>query len=343
VGGLDTFHTLGVQLRHDRLDPVGLYATTARARTGVTQESTVRQTSIGLFGESAVQWTRWLRSIAGARADRFEFDVDSSIPQNSGSRSAAIVSPKLSLVLGPWSKTEYFVNAGTGFHSNDARGTTARLAAKSGDPADPVTPLVRSKGAELGVRTEIVSGLQSSLALWELRLGSELLFVGDAGETTPSRASRRRGVEWNNRYRVNPWLLLDADFALSRARFTDDDPAGNRVPGSIEKVASFGATLADLGPWTGQFQLRYFGPRPLVEDDSERSRSTTLAYLRIGYRVSPQVRIALDVFNLFDRKASDIDYYYASRLPGEPLDGVNDIHSHPVEPRRFRLTLTAEF
>ena len=343
LGPADSVNTVGLQLRHDRVDPLGLYATVRRNRAATTQESRVRETSVGLYAENSTQWLPWLRSIAGLRGDRFWFDVTSSIPANSGSRSDSIVSPKLSLVFGPWRKTEYFLNYGWGFHSNDARGTTATVTAKTGEPVDPVTPLVRSKGAEIGIRTEIVPGLQSSLALWQLKLGSELVFVGDAGETEPSRASRRRGVEWNNHYRATPWLLLDADLAVSNARFTEVDPAGDRIPGAIDKVASLGATVLDLGPWFGHFQLRYFGPRPLVEDDSQRSRSTTLAYLRVGYKIAPNVKLALDVFNLFDRRASDIDYFYTSRLKGEPARGADDIHFHPVEPRRFRLTLTGNF
>lgn len=210
-------------------------------------------------------------------------------------------------------------------------------------PAVAVNPLVRSKGSELGLRTEIVPGLQSSLALWQLTLASELVFAGDAGDTQPSRASKRKGIEWNNHYTATPWLLLDADLAVSRARYTEFDPVGNRIPGSIDKVASLGATIANLGPWFGQFQLRFFGPRPLIEDNSQRSKAAPLAYLRVGYKVAPGVKVALDVFNLFDRKASDIDYYYASRLKGEPAGGVNDIHFHPVEPRSLRVTLTANF
>ncbi|NUZ06794.1 TonB-dependent receptor [Piscinibacter koreensis] len=342
VGGLDMVNTLGLQVRHDRLDPVGLYTSVARRRTGITQESEVEQTSVGIYGESALQWTPWLRSVAGLRADRYHFDVASSIAENSGERSAGIGSPKLSLIFGPWAKTEYFVNVGQGFHSNDARGSTARRMAKSDESVEPATPLVRSKGAELGVRSELVPGLQASLALWQLRLGSELLFVGDAGETEASRPSRRRGVELGLHYRATEWLLLDADLAASRARFTGDEPEGNRIPGSIDKMASLGVTVLDRGPWSGQFQLRYLGPRPLVEDDSKRSKATTLAYLRVGYRFNPKVRLAVDVFNLFDRKASDIDYYYESRLAGESA-GVPDRHSHPVEPRRVRVTLTAAF
>jgi outer membrane receptor for Fe3+-dicitrate len=349
LGGRDTTFTAGLQLRHDRLDPVGLYSTVARVRAATIQESTVRQTSVGLYGEAATQWAPWLRSIVGLRADRFDFKVASSIAANSGSRNASIASPKLSLIFGPWSKTEFFANAGYGFHSNDARGTTARVAAKdpNGPAIDPVNPLVRSKGFELGARTELIPGLQSSLALWSLKLDSELLFVGDAGETEASRASKRYGVEWNNHYIATKWLLLDADLSASRSRFTEPDPAdptvGNHIPGSIQTVASFGATVVDLGPWFGQFQVRYFGPRPLIEDNSQRSKATTLAYLRVGYKVTQNVKVALDVFNLFDRKGSDIDYYYASRLRGEPAEGVNDIHFHPVEPRSLRLSLTANF
>jgi outer membrane receptor for Fe3+-dicitrate len=343
IGGRDSVTTIGLQLRHDRLDPVGLYSTVAREREATTQESTVRETSVALYAENQLQWTPWLRSVAGLRGDRFFFDVKSSIPENSGKRNAGVVSPKLALIFGPWEKTEYFVNYGYGYHSNDARGTVETVTPKERSPAEAVSPLVRSKGGEIGLRTEIIPGLQSSLALWELKLGSELVFSGDAGDTQPSRASKRNGIEWNNHYIATSWLLLDADLALSRARFTEFDPVGDYIPGSIDKVASLGATVANLGPWFGQFQVRYFGPRPLIEDNSQRSKATTLAYLRVGYKITPSVKVALDVFNLFDRKASDIDYYYASRLKGEPVDGVNDIHFHPVEPRSVRVTLTANF
>jgi outer membrane receptor protein involved in Fe transport len=349
LGGRDSTNTVGLQWRHDRLDPVGLYRTVARERIATTQESRVRQSSLGLYAENATQWTPWLRSVAGVRADRFDFDVHSSIAANSGRRSAGIATPKLSLILGPWAQTEFFVNAGSGFHSNDARGSVATVAAKdpSGPAIQPVNPLVRSTGGELGLRTELVPGLQSSVSIWTLKLGSELLFVGDAGETTPSRASRRHGIEWNNHYVANAWLLLDADLAVSRSRFTEPDPSdprlGNRIPGSIQTVASFGATLADLGPWFGQFQLRYFGPRALDENNERRSKATTLAYLRAGYKVSRNVKVTLDVFNLFNRQGSDIDYAYASRLKGEPAQGVDDLHFHPVEPRSFRVSLVASF
>jgi len=220
-GGREQQLTLGVQARHDRLQPVGLYATAARQRRATTQESRVRQTQLGAFAELGTEWTPWLRSVAGLRVDGWRARVASSIAANGGSASDTLASPKLSLVFGPWAKTELFANAGRGFHSNDARGTVARVSPKAGTPVDAVPPLVKSRGAELGARTELVPGLQSSLALWRLDLDSELVFVGDAGDTEAARASRRRGIEWNNHWTLDalgaPGWLVDLDLAASRA------------------------------------------------------------------------------------------------------------------------------
>ena len=347
LGGRAMNNTIGLQWRRDQLSPVGLYNASLGRRTSVIQESEVSQLSLGLHAENDTRWTPWLRSVLGARVDHIDVDVASSIAANSGQRSDLIASPKLSLIFGPWARTEFFVNAGHGFHSNDARGMTARVAAKSGEPVASAVPLVRTRGSELGVRTELIPGLQSSVALWKLDLDSELVFVGDAGETEASGASRRQGIEFNNHWAAAPWLLLDADVAISRARFrqaTGDAPnAGRHVPGAVRTVVSLGATFSDLGPWFGQLQLRHFGPRPLIEDNSVRSKGSTLTYARVGYRLSPKAKVSVDVFNLFNRRVSDIDYFYTSRLRGEPSEGVADVHSHPAEPRSARLTLQLSF
>ncbi len=343
LGERATSTVVGVQGRFDHIAPLLLGATRAQQPLRTYASSKVDEASLALWLQNTVQWNGWLRSIAGVRHDSYRFDVDSSLAANSGRANDQVTSPKLSLVLGPWRKTELFANYGAGFHSNDARGTTAHVAPRELTPVDPVTPLVRTRGAELGLRSEIVPGLQSSMALWRLRSGSELVFSGDAGDTSASRGSKRSGIEWNNHYIAAPWLLFDLDLAYSRARFTESDPAGDHVPGAVEKVAAFGATVNAIGPWSGAFQLRYFGPRPLVEDNSRRSSSTALAYLRAGYRINRAWALSVDVFNLFDRKVSDIEYYYASRLPGEPAEGVEDIHYHPGEPRSARVTLRLTF
>ena len=332
----------GLDLRRDNIGKVALYDTRERQRLSTVREDKVGQTGLGLFYENTLQWNEWLRTIAGIRSDLYRAQVDSSLDANSGSSRDHATSPKLNFVFGPFDHTEYFVNLGQGFHSNDARGTTITVDPVSGAPADKVKPLVKARGEELGVRSEVVPGLQSSLALWRLRLDSELVFAGDAGTTEASRPSLRRGVEWSNRYIPRPWLIVDFDVSASRARFRDDDPAGNHIPGAIDKVASLGVTLSDLGRWSFSGHVRYFGPRPLVEDASVKSRSSSDVSLRTAYRIERRLRVTFDIHNLFDRKASDIDYFYESRLRNEPA-AVSDVHFHPVEPRSFRVALIGEF
>lgn len=338
-----TESAVGVQVRHDWLRPVGLYHTQARTRLSTTREDRVSQTMGGVYAQTEVEWTRALRTTAGVRADVYGFSVESDNPLNSGDGSDALVSPKFGAVLGPWAGTEVYVNAGMGFHSNDARGAVIRVDPASGEPVSRVTPLVRARGAEIGLRTVRIRGLQSTVALWYLGLDSELLFVGDAGTTEASRPSRRIGIEWANYARLTPWLTVDGDLAFSRARFADDDPAGSRIPGALDRVLSAGVTVEPARRLFGSLRVRHFGPRPLVEDASVRSSSTTLWNGEMGYRLSRRARIVLEVFNLFDAEVSDIDYFYTSRLPGEPFEGVDDVHTHPAIPRAARLGVEIRF
>ncbi len=344
--GFDTENTIGLQERTDFLRN-GLYHTEDRARLGTTRQDVIQETRVGPYLENKTQWLPWLRTVAGFRADVFVFHDDDTFDRVSGGETAAIVSPKFSLILGPWEKTELYLNGGYGFHSNDVRATV-------GPPIPGVqgtggaTPLVKSRGAEVGVRTTVVPGLQTSATLWLLDLDSELVFAGDTADNEPSRPSRRWGVEWANFYTPTPWLTLDLDFAYSNARFREHDPAGPWVPEAIETVLDAGVAFHDLGSgWTkgfyGGLRLRFFGPRTLIEDRSQRSDATTLVYLQLGYRFNTYWEVNFDVFNLFDSRDSDIDYYYASRLPGEPAEGVNDIHTHPTEPREFRGGVTYRF
>ncbi len=302
------------------------------------------EASLGAYFENKTEWAPKFRTVAGLRGDLFRFDVDSNLDRNSGNDSAFIASPKLSLIFGPWAKTEFYLNGGLGFHSNDARGVVARIDPASGERVSGADPLVRTKGAETGLRTTLVPGLQSTLTAWMLDIDSELLFVGDAGATEASRPSRRYGIEWANFYEPTPWLTLDFDVAWSHTRFRDRAPEGNFIPGSLESVIAAGVSVHDFcGGLHASLRLRYFSPRTLIEDDSQRSLSTTIVNAQVGYKFSERWSAAIEIFNLFDEESSDIDYFYTSRLRGEPAEGRDDIHTHPNEPRSLRLTVSARF
>ena len=340
--GLQAATTVGLQFRHDDIQ-VGLFNTLQRMPLSTVRDDRVVETSVGLYAENKIRWNDWLRSTIGLRGDLYWASVDSDTAANSGQVNAFLASPKAGLVLGPFARTEFYVNAGLGFHSNDARGATITV-----DPADKMTPqqrvplLVRSRGAEVGVRTQAISGLDSALALFLLEFDSELVFAGDAGTTEPSRPSRRIGVEWTNHYRPTPWAMVDLDLSYTQARFTDYDVVGSNIPGAPALVAAAGLTLGEPTGWFGALRWRYFGPRPLIEDGSVWSGATALVNARLGYVFDNGLKLQLDGFNILNAQASQIDYFYQSRLRGEAAP-VNDIHFHPVEPLALRFTVAKAF
>ena len=361
LGAFASETAAGLQLRQDHLAPVGLYLTEARRRLSTVREDEVKERSAALYLSNTTSWTPWLRTVAGLRSDRYGFDVDSDLAANSGKVHAIITSPKFSAVFTPGKNAEIYLNWGRGFHSNDARGVTGTTDARTGltvdgdgKPIERATPLVKSSGKEAGLRlVGLAPGLQTTVAAWQLDLESELIFIGDAGTTEAGRPSRRHGVELANFYTPARDWIIDANLAWSHARFRDEgrdegrdkdrdkNAAGRFIPGSISRTASIGVS-GESGPWSGGLRLRYFGPRALVEDNTVRSPSSSLANMKLGYRLAPTVKLTLEVLNLLNRRVSDIDYYYESQLPGEAAP-VADIHTHPGEMRTLRAGLAWRF
>lgn len=337
IAGRDSSTQFGIQLRKDRIR-VGLFDTQRRNITVTTRDDQVQQLQTGLFVENNTQWLPILRTVVGLRWDQLQARVNAlSLPINSGRSQAHQFSPKFSAILGPFNKTELFFNAGKGFHSNDVRGTTIQVDPKTSAAADRVPGLAASNGIELGVRTEAIAGLQSSLALWHLKAASELVYVGDAGATEAGQASKRYGIEWNNRYTPMPWLIIDTDLAWSHARFAN----GDRIDNAVERIATFSSTIK-RGAWAATLATRYIGSGPLIADNSIRSRPSITTNLRFGYQVSKQVELGFDVFNLFNRRNDDIQYFYESQLSSEAAPAA-DRHIHPAEPRSLRVSMKVNF
>ncbi len=347
LGTMDAAWTVGSELRRDRIAEVGLYDTQARQRLATVRSDRVNIGSLGLWGQAEVFLTPQLRATGGLRFDSRALDVNSSVAANSGSTHASIASPKASLAYSPTASTDVYANWGRGFHSNDARGAVIRVDPRDGStPVERATPLVRATGYELGARQKWGGSLVTTAALWALKLDSELLFVGDAGTTESSRPSKRQGVELTANWKPSSAWEIDSDVSLSRSRFRDGDSAGSRIPGAMERVVTIGSTY-NSGPWTLGARLRHFGPHALIEDNSIRAAGSTLTNVKLAYRVNKSAELSLDVFNLFNRQANDIEYAYASRLPGEApfVDGVTpaSTHFHPTSPRTARVGLKVSF
>ena len=335
--GSDSTTEAGVQVRHDHID-VGLFDSQARVPFATVSNDRVNETEAGAYVQNTAAWLPWFRSLLGVRGDHVDMNVHAlQTPAASGRISANRLSPKASLIFGPWAKTEFFANAGRGFHSNDARGV-----AGTGDSRDPVPALVASKGAELGLRTEIVPGLQTSLAFWRLDSDSELVYAADEGGTEPNGASKRHGIELNNHLVLNRWLLIDADMAWTHARYADanaNGDAGNFIGNAVSRVGLLGLTIHQLGPWSAGLITRFIGKYPLSQDGSLTTPSAIVSNLQVKRDLTPRVSVQLDVLNLFDRKFYDIAYEQDYRVSPTAAIVPSGVTVHPGEPRAVRVAV----
>jgi outer membrane receptor protein involved in Fe transport len=382
VAGLDARHTIfsqwfgrkventfGLQVRNDWIDN-GLYQTEDRARvdktdsdTGATLPATAEadrftDTLAGLYVENKIQWAEKFRTDAALRGDLDHVDVTSLVtPANSGTATKFLPSPKVSMIFGPWFNTEFYVQGGFGFHSNDARGATQTVEPVSADNPIPNTSssriplLIPTKGAEIGVRTSALSHMQSAVSLWYLHSDSELQQNGDTGSTVASKQpSNRYGVELANYYTPVEHLTFDFDLAKSSARFTAIDPddaapnslGGKSVPEAVGLVISSGITLHLPKGLSESLRLRYFGPRDLTSDGVYRSKATALLNAGVGYRINQTWRVSAEVLNLLNRRDHDIDYAYTSQVTPTATPAFTDVF-HPVEPFQVRFGLHYTF
>ena len=332
---------VGAEGRYDFIDPVVLYRTDARRVVSTVRRDKVAQGSGAVFAEATIRPTSTIRLLLGGRADHYTFDVRSDLAVNSGKSSATRVSPKASIAWAPVDRVELYANYGRGFHSNDARGTSINIDPTTGNAADRVDALVSATGYEGGVRIRPVDGLTLTGTYWWLDLKSELLFLGDGGTTEAQGPSKRRGFELSAFYQPARWLTVDAEFTQSRGRLTDLPDGVNYIPGAIETVIA-GGVVAKYGKASFAVRARHFGSYSLIEDNSVRADPLTVVNARVEYQPG-RVELAADLLNAFNAKDNEIEYFYASRLPGEPAGGVEDRHIRPVEPRQLRVSATVRF
>jgi hypothetical protein len=381
--------------------PDGTTATTTVPNTtcptlpATTERDDFTDTIGSAYVENKIQWASKFRSVLALRGDDEKFVVTSlaypidmtTLPNgttttvnaaNSGSATKFLPSPKASLIFGPWANTEFYLQGGFSFHSNDGRGATQQVEPVSPDnpypdtPAAKIPPLVQTKGGEIGVRTTALPHLQSTLSLWYLRSNSELMQDGDTGGTSASeQSSNRYGLEWANYYTPTEHLAIDFDIADSRAQFTQIDPddaaqsvvkaalsvngtpdgtvnwqesgpGGKLVPEAVKVVISSGVALHDYKGFSSSLRLRYFGPRYLTSDGLYQSSQTVLLNGELGYQFNKKWHVTTELLNMLNRKDADIDYAYVYQITPTAAPAFGRVN-HPTEPFLLRFSLGRSF
>ncbi|WP_462180508.1 TonB-dependent receptor [Pseudoalteromonas gelatinilytica] len=341
LGVIPVNHTFGVELRNDNVSKVGLYNTQAREYLSTVREDSVDETSYAAYWQTQLSLSQQLEATVGVRYDYLDAQVDSDNSLNSGDANDDLLGFKASLTYLFTENVAGYANWGQSYHSNDARGATITQDPVSLEATDTVDLLVKSEGAEVGMRYFDEQQFNFSVALWWLKLDSELLFVGDAGNTEASDASKRYGLELSAYYWLADTLSLDAEASFTHSRLNVDSQ-NDRIEGAVPVVASAGVNWQFAQQWQTSLRLRHIGKRMLSDDGSKRSEPLTVVNGLVAYQQT-HWKAELELLNLFNSHDHDIDYYYASRLAGEPTEGVEDNHFHPIEPRTVRLSMSFLF
>lgn len=343
ISGKKVDYKFGSDLRYDNISKVALYHTRARERLSNTREDAVKEGSLGLFAQSTFAVNDNFHFHLGGRYDFYSADVNSNIAENSGAATQGKFSFKLGASYKISDHIETYANIGQGLHSNDARGATITQDPLTGEASEAVNLIVPSTGAEVGIKLFDAAHFNISTSLWYLRSDSELVFVGDAGNTEASRASERYGNEIAAYYWLDNRWNLDMELAWTRAKFTEaEQTEGKYIEGSVPFVASAGVTYGAAKGWHGSLRYRYFGARRLDSFNDHQAHTTSTLNLGVGYKWQ-SLSLELDALNLLNSHDHDIDYFYSSRLNGEPEEGVEDLHYHPVEPRTLRVKAEYKF
>ena len=331
-----------------------------------TEKDYVHLYSVAAYGQMTSHWTDWFRSVLGFRAD-YMYGIDSGT--YSGAANRILPEPKGSLIFSVSETMEFYMSAGRGLHSDDIRGVNqAKIDGVAG------APLIASQlGEEVGMRQELFDKrISLTVALYNLDAQSETTYDPDVGQDTAGPGSHRMGYEINITYQALRWLEFYGSYSGDRARYTSplDDGTGHvgtYLPNAPFATGSFNIYVKDLGPWSGGLAYRYLGAYPLssgpcsnaaVAADFPGLTSCAQAPTPKGtvfgsgygewnadvhYALPDGWGVGLGIYNLLNKKANAMEYWYVDRLPGEPAYGAADLHFHPLEPLSARLTIQKIF
>jgi len=345
--GMKLIATLGAQARYDSIN-TQLWHDHQRQRlltcfdegTNPCDDADIGESDLAAYVEGDWRVGRWLRVVAGVRGDLFEFKVDDQKPlaeQTSGQITSGLVqqsiaNPKLQVAFRPTSWWDLYLDAGGGFHSNDARAVIAAAGAGA---------LPRAIGAEVGTRVHLFDRLDAAAALWSLHLQSEQVFDADEDSTDAAGPTQRYGLDLEARYEILDWLWADGDLSLAHAVFTQDPGNANAVALAPTRTGAAGVTALHPSGWKARLGMRYVGDRPANEDGSLVATGYTLFDFSASYRWR-FLEVGFVVENLLNTQWREAQFATETQLPGE-AHPVTDMAFTPGNPRNGRVTVAVHY
>lgn len=342
LGSMNNKFTVGTSFRDDDIENQ-LWHAVKRNRLGARVQALVRQRSTSIYLNEVISFNDRFRAEVGGRYDYFIFDVEDQLPSDSshinysGYNYQTLFSPKLNLVYAATRRLQLFLNAGTGFHSNDARSIVQ-------EPDNH--QLSRAVGAEIGSLVNLGSRFMVSAALWWMDMENELVYVGDDGTTENKGPSRRTGMDFSARLQIAPWLFADADFNISKNIFIDtlwgtQLKTDYNIPLAPTVTSAGGLTVKLDNGFEASIRYRYMADRPANELKTIVAHGYTVLDLSANYKTK-RFKIGLIIENLLNTDWNEAQFGTESRLPFENKP-VDELHFTPGTPFAAKIIVGYTF
>lgn len=338
LGGMNNKFTAGISFREDDIENA-LWKAPKRQQLSPYAHANIHERSSGVYLNEVFRFNSHFRAELGLRYDYFTFDVDDLLPADSthtnysGYNYQFLVSPKLNLIYTANSRLYFFANAGSGYHSNDARSTVQQKGEHQ---------LPRSVGSEAGSLIHLGNNTVISAAVWWLDLSNELVYVGDDGTTENKGASRRTGIDLSVRLGLTKWLFIDADVNVSKNVFIDtlfgtQLTTDYYIPLAPTATSTGGLTVKLKKGFEAGLRYRYIGSRPANEANTVTAKGYNVIDLSVNYKLT-RFKIGLFIENLLDTEWNEAQFDTESRLPFE-TQPVSELHFTPGTPFYSKLTI----
>ncbi len=342
IGFMNNMFTIGISHRTDKIENA-LWHTFLHERINAKAQARINENSTAIFANEVIRFSDRFRMEIGGRFDYFTFDVSDLLPDDSihsnysGTNYQTLISPKANLIFTANEHTQFFLNFGRGFHSNDARSVVQQ----QNEHRLPLAP-----GAEAGALIHPTSKITASIAFWWMDMENELVYVGDDGTTENKGASRRIGTDISLRYQITDWLSADVDVNISKSRFkpktqNEEITKADFIPLSPSFTSTGGLTAKFKNGIESSLRYRYISDRPANEDNTIIAHGYTVVDFSLLYKLK-NFRLGTSIENLMNTEWNEAQFNTESRLKNE-VTPVEEIHFTPGTPFALKLMVGYTF
>ncbi len=368
-------NTFGAGFRNDAIQSA-LWHSPNRIRMNAFSNAGINQANLFVWAQSKIVFNIHWRLELGLRGDYITYDVDDHLgnandtlsngrPHASGYAQQAMLNPKFNVVYSPSAQVDIYMNAGTGFHSNDARNVIFTQKAKeieqvklregwseqkiadwlkkhNFDPQQQFTgTMPRAYGAETGIRAELFKRLNVGVAVWYMYLDKEFVYAGDGGYSELSNPTQRLGLDFEGRMKISDWLWADADITLARGRINGLPKGSNYIPLAPEFTLTGGLTMAGFHGFDVSLRTIHIGSRPANESNTVTALGYTLVNCGVSYHLK-RYTFSVTIENLLNTEWNEAQFDTESRMKWEK-EPVDELHFTPGNPFNIKIGASVRF